>query len=31
MRIPPRIARIGALGALVSTLALAGPAVAAPP
>ncbi|KUJ71033.1 ribonuclease [Streptomyces albus subsp. albus] len=27
MRIPPRIARIGALGALASTLVLAGPAV----
>ncbi|MFH8366786.1 ribonuclease domain-containing protein [Streptomyces sp. NPDC018031] len=31
MRIPPRIARIGALGALASTLLLAGPAVAATP
>ncbi|MFE6778995.1 ribonuclease domain-containing protein [Streptomyces sp. NPDC057702] len=31
MRIPPRIARIGALGALASTLLLGGPAVAATP
>lgn len=30
-RIPPRIARIGALGALASALLLAGPAVAATP
>ncbi|MEC4018167.1 ribonuclease [Streptomyces sp. H27-D2] len=31
MRIPPRIARIGALGALASSLLLAGPAMAATP
>ncbi|MBH5337658.1 ribonuclease [Streptomyces pactum] len=31
MRIPPRIARIGALGALASALVLAGPAAAATP
>lgn len=31
MRIPPRITRIGALGALASALFLAGPAVAATP
>lgn len=31
MRIPPRITRIGALGALASALLLAGPAVAATP
>jgi ribonuclease T1 len=30
-RIPPRIARIGALGALASALLLAGPAIAATP
>ncbi|QKW53011.1 ribonuclease domain-containing protein [Streptomyces buecherae] len=31
MRIPPRIARIGALGALATTLLIGGPAVAATP